>query len=55
MLEGNIACSVSRGFFYNELRDMAKLPAKPRGRSPARAIHCVIMATSEALKFLDER
>ena len=35
-------------------RGMGKLREEPRSRSPARATHRVIKATSEALKFLGE-
>ena len=40
-LEGNIS-----------RRAIGKLREKTRGRSPARAIHRVVKATSEALRFL---
>lgn len=43
MLEGN----TSR-------RAHGKLREETRGRSPARATHCVIKATSETLRFLAE-
>ena len=41
MLEGNVSGRVD-----------GKLREEPRGRSPARATHRVIEATSETLKFL---